>query len=278
VQVNVFINTSFAAHLGPQAVTWLNNAFRLMQLPIGIFGVAVATITLPVVSRIAANVDRSAFGPTLGKALRLAIFLTLPAGVGLYFLALPILSIIYQHGNFVARDSLNAALALQCYAMGLVSYSCIKVLSPAFYAIDRKWTPMFVSFGSIALNIVLNWWFIFHLGLGHRGLALSTSIAATLNFLVLYVWMQRAAGTLDTMHSLRTLLRCAIAAAVLGIACWSAMKWLHVWLFETAFPIRAAALLAVVGAGSAIYLGLCLAMRVEATQDALGAVRRKLRR
>lgn len=278
VQVNVFINTGFAAHLGPEAVSWLNVAFRLMQLPIGVFGVAVATITLPVVSRIAANADRSAFGPTLGKAMRLAVFLTLPAGVGLWFLAHPIISLIYEHREFVARDALNSALALQGYALGLVAYSCIKVLSPAFYAIDRKWTPMLVSFASIALNIVLNWWFIFHLGLGHRGLALSTSIAATLNFLVLYAWMHRAAGTLHTGAFLGTLVRCAIAAGVLGAACWAAMTWLHVWLFDAPFWLRAATLMAVVGAASVLYLALCLAMRVEATQDALAAIRRKLRK
>ena len=85
VQINVMVNSSFASFLGKEAVSWLSFAFRLMQLPIGVFGVAVATITLPVVSRIAAHSDRSEFGPTLSKALRLAVFLTLPAGVGLYF-------------------------------------------------------------------------------------------------------------------------------------------------------------------------------------------------
>ena len=87
VQINVMVNSGFASFVGKEAVSWLNFAFRLMQLPIGVFGVAVATITLPVVSRIAAHVDRSEFGPTLGKAMRLAVFLTLPSAVGLYFLA-----------------------------------------------------------------------------------------------------------------------------------------------------------------------------------------------
>jgi putative peptidoglycan lipid II flippase len=278
VQVNVLINTSFASSLGPSAVTWLNNAFRLMQLPIGIFGVAVATITLPVVSRIAANADRSAFGPTLGKALRLAIFLTLPSAVGLYFLAHPIISVIYEHRNFLANDALNSAFALQFYAMGLVAYSGIKVLSPAFYAINRKWTPMLVSFASIALNIVLNWLFIFHLGLGHRGLALSTAISATLNFVTLYALMIPAAGTLDTPRLLATLARCAIAAAVLGAICWAATTWLHGWLFGAAFLVRVGVLFAVIAIAGGAYFGLCLLLRVEATQDALGAVLRKLRR
>jgi putative peptidoglycan lipid II flippase len=278
VQVNVLINTSFASGLGPSAVTWLNNAFRLMQLPLGIFGVAVATITLPVVSRIAANADRTAFGPTLGKALRLAIFLTLPSAVGLYFLAHPIISLIYEHGNFQSADAENSAGALQFYAMGLIAYSCIKVLSPAFYAIDHKWTPMFVSFASIALNITLNWMFIFHFHLGHRGLALSTAIAATLNFAALYLLMIRPAVTLDSTRLIATVARCGVGAVALGAVCWSAMRWLHPWLFDAGFIVRAATLLAVVLAAAAAYFAMCLVMRVEATRDALGVLRRKLRR
>src|SRR5215217_2754682 len=132
-----------------EAGCWLNNALRQMQLPLGVFGVAVATITLPVVSRIAATGDRSEFGVTLGKALRLAVFLTLPAAVGLYFLANSIIGLIYEHGKVSSTDTLQSGYALQFYALGLVAYSCIKVLSPTFYAIDRKWMPMMVSFFSI---------------------------------------------------------------------------------------------------------------------------------
>ena len=112
VQINVMVNSSFASFVGKEAVSWLNFAFRLMQLPIGVFGVAVATITLPVVSRIAAHSDRSEFGPTLGKAMRLAVFLTLPSAVGLFFLAQPIIGIIYERGEFKHHDTVQTGLAL----------------------------------------------------------------------------------------------------------------------------------------------------------------------
>lgn len=278
VQVNVLVNTSFALQVGLAAPAWLNNAFRLMQLPIGIFGVAVATITLPVVSRIAANADRSAFGPTLGKALRLAIFLTLPAAVGLCFLAHPIISLIYEHGNFRANDAINSALALQFYALGLVGYSCIKVLSPAFYAIDHKWTPMLVSFASIALNVVMNWLFIFHLGLGHRGLALSTAISATLNFLALYLLMIRPAKTLESRRSFDSLWRCVLASAALGVVCWAAMTFGRTWLLEGNFLLRAAALGAVITAAGLAYAAASVLLRIDEATEALQIVRRKLRR
>lgn len=278
VQINVMVNSSFASTLGKSAISWIDSAFRLMQLPIGIFGVAVATITLPVVSRIAANVDRSAFGPTLGRALRLAAFLTLPSAVGLWFLAAPIMSLIYGHGRYTATDTEQSALVLQFYALGLVAYSGIKVLSPAFYAINHKWIPMLVSFGSIALNIAMNWVLIFHAHFGPRGLALSTGVAATANFLVLYALMHRTVGTLDTTRLLGTVARCALASAALGVTCWAATTWLHDWLFAVHFALRAVAMALLVGAAGAVYLGLCVLLRVDATEDAIGAVRRKLRR
>jgi putative peptidoglycan lipid II flippase len=282
VQVNVLVNTSFAMQVGIAAPAWLNNAFRLMQLPLGIFGVAVATITLPVISRIAVSSDRKEFGPTLGKALRLALFFTLPSAVGLYFLGHPVISLIYEHGNFHASDALNSALALQFYAMGLVAYSCIKVLSPAFYAIDHKWTPMFVSFGSILLNVVLNWLFIFHFHLGHKGLALSTAIAATLNFTVLYILMVRPAGSLDTGKFLGSIVRCGIAAAALGATCWAGTTFGSAWLFAPQIWIKAASLFTLIGIAGLVYVVVCFALRVDEVRDATrivsGKILRKLKK
>lgn len=276
VQVNVLVNTYFASTYGPEAVTWLNNAFRLMQLPLGIFGVAVATITLPVVSRIAANADRSEFGPTLGKALRLAAFLTLPSAVGLYFLANPIIGLIYEHGQVKVNDTLQSGYALQFYAMGLVAYACIKVLSPTFYAIDRKWTPMLVSFVSIGLNFGLNYLFIYHMKLGAYSLALSTSIAAAVNFLTLYLLMHREAQTLHTLKLIGTLIRCGVASVALGAVCWAGLTYGAEWLQHERFLMRAASLGVLVAVAGGAYLLACLILRVSEVETAIGAVKRKL--
>ncbi len=278
VQINVLVNTSFAMHVGISAPAWLNNAFRLMQLPLGVFGVAVATITLPVVSRIAVSEDRADFGPTLGRALRLAVFLTLPSAVGLYFLAHPIISLIYEHGNFGAMDALNSALALQLYALGLVAYSCIKVLSPAFYAIDRRWTPMLVSFASIGINAFLNWFFIFRMDLGHRGLALSTAIAAVINFFALYVLMTWHVGTLKTRVLLTTTGRCILGSVGLGLVCFGAMYFFPNLLFAPSIGMRVVALFGVILVAGFVYLGACFALQVEEIREAVGIVRAKLGR
>lgn len=278
VQINVLVNTSFAMHVGISAPAWLNNAFRLMQLPLGVFGVAVATITLPVISRIAVSEERADFGPTLGRAIRLAVFLTLPSAVGLYFLAHPIISLIYEHGNFGALDALNSALALQFYALGLVAYSCIKVLSPAFYAIDRRWTPMLVSFVSIGINAFLNWFFIFRMDLGHRGLALSTAIAAVINFFALYVLMTWHAGTLKTRELLSTTGRCIVGSVGLAAVCFIAMHFFPKVMFSSSIGIRIGALFGVIFLAGGAYLGTCFVLRIEEVREVVEMVRRKWRK
>lgn len=276
VQINVLVNSRFASYAGAEAVTWLNSAFRLMQLPLGVFGVAVATITLPVVSRIAADTDTSRFGPTLGRAMRLAVFLTLPSAVGLWFLAEPVIRLIYEHGHFVKSDTLQTAYALQCYAIGLVAYSCIKVLSPAFYAINRKWTPMLVSFASVGLNLALNYVFMFRLNLGHKGLALSTSICAILNFTTLYFLMLSPAKNLENGKFVATLIRCLAATIPLALACHLTLTYGPFLLHTSNLFTRVTLVLMAMGLGSASYFLSCLILRVDETTSVAEIIKRRV--
>ena len=135
VQVNVMVNGQFASHI-PGAMSWLYYAFRLVQLPIGIFGVAIATVTLPAVARQHALDDLKAFGKTVEEALRFGFYLTLPASVGLAVVAQPVIQLIYEHGTFTAASTAQTALALQAYTIGLAGYSGIKILVPCFYAMQ----------------------------------------------------------------------------------------------------------------------------------------------
>src|SRR5256714_124745 len=145
VQVNVLVNSGFAARLGDGPVSWLNIAFRLMQLPLGIFGVAVGTVTLPLVSRTAALGDMAAFRSALAHALRLVTLLTIPAAIGLIVLAQPIISVIYEHGRFTPEATRQTAGALQFYAIGLAAYSAVKVLAPAYYLSLRSRPQLFLE-------------------------------------------------------------------------------------------------------------------------------------
>jgi putative peptidoglycan lipid II flippase len=215
VQVNVFVNSNFASYLGDGPVSWLNVAFRFMQLPIGLFGVAVGTVALPTLSRQVATGDAEALRRTLRQALELLGGLCIPAAIGLAVYGVPIIGLVYEHGRFDHADTLAAAQALTAYAVGLAGYAGIKVLAPAFYALDDARTPMLVSVVSILVNLGLNWLFVRRLGLGHVGLALSTSAVALGNCALLYLSLRRRIGPLGARLAF-TLGRITLAAAVMG--------------------------------------------------------------
>ncbi len=278
VQVNVMVNASFASHQGTGAVVWLNNSFRLMQLPLGVFGVAIATVTLPLVSKAAALGNTGEFRTTLAKALRLAFFLTIPSAVGLICLGEPIISLLYQHGRFTIRDAHRTGDALQFYAIGLAAYSGIKVLAPAFYALDARTTPMNVSFATIAINIALNGLFTYVLGWGHQGLALSTSLTAIVNFAALYYLMRRRVGDLESRNLLVMFAKLALSGGLLAATCLLG-QWLllegydHFRLYEKIFG-----LFTVIAAAAGVFFVACYFLRFEEMQEAVALVMRKLRR
>jgi putative peptidoglycan lipid II flippase len=285
VQVNVLVNSGFAARVTDAAghvidgpFSWLNIAFRLMQLPLGIFGVAVGTVTLPLVSRTAALGDMNGFRSALAHAIRLVMLLTIPAAVGLIILAQPIISVIYEHGRFTPEATRQTAGALQFYAIGLAAYSAVKVLAPAFYALDKRYLPMMVSILSIIINFVLNWFFMFKVGLGHRGLALSTSLVALTNFLLLYIMMRKYAGQLETGAILGLLAKLVIPALLLAGICRIALEF----MFQPGLHLpewqRVFGLLLVITIAAAVFFGSAFLFRVNEVRDIVDLVRRRLRR
>ena len=278
VQVNVLINSIFASYLEDGAVSWLNIAFRLMQLPLGIFGVAVATVTLPLVSRSAAAGNIPEFRGALSHALRLVFLLTIPSAIGLILLSKPIISLIYEHGRFTAFATQQTAAALQFYGVGLVGYAAIKVLAPAFYALDKRHLPMIVSLLSIAENFTLNWIFTRYLGWGHRGLAFSTAMVAMTDFLIMYVMMRRYAGALETGTMLRTLGKLLVAGAMLAAICWAAVTFYlgsgsHLPEWEKLIGV-----FATVAVGAGAFFGTAYLLRVAELHDIVAVVKRKVRR
>lgn len=278
VQVNVMINAMFAYGVGESAVSWLNYAFRLMQLPIGVFGVAVATVTLPALSRAAVAGVTDEFRRTLSKGLRLVMFLVLPSMLGLVLLSGPIVSVLYERGAFDEIDRTSTAAALQAYGCGLMFYSSLKVLQPAFYAIDKRWLPMMASIFALALNITCNWFFVFVMQWGHAALALTTSISATVNFTVLYIAMRKLAGNLDTRGLAGMLARCLPAALAMSALCLAADRFLFADPGAMPILLRAAALAATVGLAAALYFGVATLSHVSEAREALGMVLRRFKR
>jgi putative peptidoglycan lipid II flippase len=267
VQVNVMINGRFASYLGDGPMSWLSFAFRLMQLPLGVFGVAIGTVSLPLISRSALAEDREEFSALLARGIRMACLLTVPSTVGLVLLAEPIVSVIYEGGKFTAASRLATASALQCYAVGLVAYSAIKVLQPTFYAIGRRSRPMWVSVAAIGLNLVFNWLFTFHWTMGYRGLALSTGFVALCNFTALYWMMGREVRTLHTGLLLRTLGKLVVACLPMGGLCgWAWHASGGAWE-QMHFVVRLGWLASVIGISALSFFAAALALRVDGVEE-----------
>jgi putative peptidoglycan lipid II flippase len=277
-QVNVLVNSMFASTLGDGPIFWLSIAFRLMQLPLGLFGVALGTVTLPLLSRLVVSGEMHAFRSELARGMRLAFLLTVPSTLGLMLLAEPIISVLYQHGRFDALQTAQAAGALRFYAIGLSGYAALKVLVSAFYALDQRKTPMFVSFLAVLLNLLFNWIFTFRLGWGHRGLAFSTGCVASCNFLLLYALMQRHLKGLESRRMLLMLAKVAVASIALIAVCEASSHWLLADWARQAFSLKLAALLSTIIAGAAVFLGCGALLHIEELHEMLGALRRRLHR
>jgi len=271
VQVNVLVNGYFASYLFDGAYTCLNNAFRLMQLPIGIFGVAIASVVLPLVSRSAAQANMERFREKISEGIKLALFLTVPASVGLAVLAKPIIAIIYQRGAFTAFGTAQTALALQAYTIGLAGYACIKVLAPPFYAIDLPKIPVRISITGIVLNIILNFIFIRILDLGIAGPPLSTSIVALINVLQLAYELRSRIGEYGQMS--RFLTRIALSSTMMGLCVYGLKSLLesrciHFWGQLSLLAIS-------ISAGIAIFLFTAWLLKMKEIQMLLPVLRKR---
>jgi putative peptidoglycan lipid II flippase len=281
VQVSVLLNSAFASYVpGDGPVTWLNNAFRLMQLPLGLFGVGLATVSLPSLARMAANGVGADFRQTLSKAIRMGALLSLPSAVGLYSLAAPIMSLVYGNGAAAtnAAHVPGCAIALQAYSIGLVFYSGLKVLQPAFYAIEKRFVPLIVSVICVLMSAGLNWLFVIHWRLGHQYLALSTSISAALNFTCLFWTMRRYTQGLGGKLLVKAGLQLILACAAMAAACWGCQQWLLSNWVEHGLVVRIVLLSLSIGFAAVVYLGTCLLLGNEEVGDFTGALQRKLLR
>jgi putative peptidoglycan lipid II flippase len=275
VQVNVLVNGAFASEINGGR-TWLACAFRLMYLPIGLFGVSLATVTLPAVARSYARQELGPFGNTVKSSLRLALFLSIPAAVGLIVLAKPVIALIYQHGRFTAHDTAMTALALQAYAIGLAGYAAIRLLTPCFYALDLPRVPMRITMIAIGVNLVLNLlnMTVFHLG--HAGLALASSCVCLVNVSQLAFALSRRVDFGGAAEWTGYLTRVLLASALCGATAFG--LW---WVTDThvhGFVLRALGLFVAIGGAVAVYAGAGYALKIGETREAAALVQRRLLR
>jgi putative peptidoglycan lipid II flippase len=193
-------------------------------------------------------------------------------------LADPIISVLYEHGRFDAFQAHEAAGALRFYAIGLAGYAALKVLVNAFYALDHRLTPMFVSFLAVALNLTLNWTFTRHFGWGHRGLAFSTGCVATCNFLILYALMHRHLQRLETRRLAALVFKVAVACAAMAAVCVASLQWvLSAWA-RHGFAWQLAVLLSTIGVAGGAFLAVGSALRIEELKELFTALGRRAKR
>jgi len=228
-QVNLLIDTLLASFLVSGSVSWLYYSDRLVEFPLGIFGVALGTVILPKLSRHHASAETAHFSQTLDWALRWALLIGVPATVALVILAGPMLAALFQYGEFDAHDVAMSTRSLMAFALGLVAFMLIKVLAPGFYA--RKDTRSPVKYGIIAMGANTAMTLIFIWPLAHAGLALSTSLAAFLNAGMLFFNLRRRAIYQPRSGWPRFLLQLFVANLLLGVVLWfgagDLQQWLH---------------------------------------------------
>lgn len=270
VQVNVLINTIFASR-GEGWLAWILQSFRIVHLPLGLVGVAVSVATLPALSRAVARDDREGFRDTFSLATRLVILFTVPAAVGLIVIADPIVRLIFEQGEFGPADTVAVAAALRYYSIGLLSFSAVKIVTDGFYALQDVRAPLLVSFASMASNAFLNWLFVVSLGMDHRGLALATSITATLSFVGLWFLFRRRSrmGRLDTRKAAATLMKTLGASSVMGVAAFYTFRGLDEWFGHVAVWARLLQVGAATFVGLGVYLAGCRVLGVR-EMDQLG--------
>jgi putative peptidoglycan lipid II flippase len=275
-QVNVFVNTVLATGQGTGAVSWLNYAFRLMYLPIGLFGISVATATLPAVSRHAAANDGANIRKTVADGISLMLTLNVPATVGLMLLAGPIVQVIFERAAFTPSDTAATAAALQLYAVGLVGYSVVRITSPVFYALQQNRTPVIVSMATVAVNAALNIMLVDVMG--YRGLALGTSIAALFNATVLMVLLRRSLGGIDGGRMFGSFVRVAAASAIMGIVTLAAAAGLERVIAGAGLVPQILRLAITIGVSLAAFAAAAHALHIREFRAGAALIARRFRR
>lgn len=286
VQINVLVNTFFVTGI-VGGVSWLSYSFRLMQFPIGLFGVAVGTASIPVLSRLASEGKTVDFRDTLSSSINLVFLMTLPSACGLVVLGEPIIRLLYSHGGaFKESDVPMTAWALAGYSIGLTGYAAIKVLSPAFYAMDDAKTPMVISIVSIAVNIVACYFFmqafsnigvsdIHPNGLGHVGVALATSTVALVNFFALAYLMRRKIKRLNGRAIVVSFMKIAVASAVLSVVCYASYQALFIRYGTGTFTLRLIETFVPIALGGLAFIVAAKLLRITELEKLYGGLRRR---
>ena len=274
-QINVFIGTILASLLPGGSVSYLYYADRIVELPLGVFAIAVGTATLPSFSEQISKGNFEDFKKTIAFSLRLILFITIPAMIALIALREPIISVLFQRGHFDARSTALTAQALLYYSVGLWAFSVIRVIVSAFYSLQDTRNPMKAAIAALVVNVACSVALMFPLQ--HGGLALATSIASAVNVAMLAVILKRKIGPFVDGDFYRSVFMTTAAAA----AMWGAIvlvDLLFPWKTGGSFNERLSFLVAAIAAGAVTFFGVCAMIRIPEMVTLMRILRRKFAR
>jgi putative peptidoglycan lipid II flippase len=273
-QVNLTVSTVLGSFFtgGP---TYLFYGMRLIQFPLGIFGVALAMAILPTLSSQAARGALDELRTTLGFGLRMILFIIVPAMVGLILLRTPIVHLFFEHGTFTAQDTTATALVVLCYAIGLWAFGGVRIIVAAFYSLQDTKTPAISAAVAVAANILFS--LLLMRPLGAAGLAFATALAAMVNGGILVAVLNRRLGGVEWAAVGRSSLRVAVACIPMTMACWWAAG-APVWTHHDDWVAKAVMLFGAIAVSLGSYVGVHALLRSDELDVVWGMVRRKLGR
>lgn len=274
-QLNVLIVTLLASFLPGGSVSYLWYADRVSEFPLGIFAIAVATATLPTMSDHAAAEDLAALKGTMNFGLRLAFLIAIPSAVGLYLLALPIVSVLFQRGAFTAATATATAGALAYFALKIPFVSGVRNLVPAFFALRDAKRPVVVAAIAVVVNAVAA--LLLMRPLLHEGLALALVISSVANFAILLVWFRHKVGPIGGRKLFTSIAKSCVASAVMGGVLWGVLAWIGPFVDRPLLP-RAGILFGCIALGVAVFLVFTRAINAEEYHALMGMVRRKVKK
>lgn len=217
-QINLLLDTVLASFLVSGSVSWLYYSDRLMELPLGLFGIAIGTVILPSLSQKFADKSHQDFSDTLDWALRFVLLMGIPAALALFILAEPIIATLFMYNEFAEFDVVMTSWSLRAYSLGIIAFLLIKVLSPGYFSRQDTKTPVKIGIKAMVVNMVLNLMLIWHLK--HAGLALATSLSAGLNAYLLYRGLRKQDVFQPGKGWLLYLGRIGLATAVMSGTVW----------------------------------------------------------
>lgn len=272
-QIQVVVNNNFGSSLLPGSITAVWYSYRLFQLPVGIFALAIAVATFPTMTEQAALKQWDRLRQTISQAVRMVVFITLPISVGMIVLRYPLIRVLFQHGHFTAQDTLTTAIPLFYFALGIPSQSVIQILPRGFYALQDTWTPVILGIISMAVNI-LAMVLLVH-PLAHGGLAFATTIAAFANMLLLLYVLRRRLRQIDGRAMLSTTVKSLAASLLMAAVVWVWSGWLTSLIgVRTLASIIILISGTVLGAGA--FAGAAKLLRMEEYKQTMGLLSRKI--